>query len=252
MVWLHPISVVLAINALGAFAASGKRGLGWPSDNSFDPKIFESPQVSFLYNWGPINTALNTEFPFWPLQWGSGGIDQLASDIGNTYPPLILAFNEPDNTAQSNLSPTDAAALWLQFIEPLASTGAMLVSPAITNGGAPSGTAWMDSFLQACTGCTIHGIAAHWYGGWIDDFTAFIEALKTYNKPIYLTEFGFSWDADATVDSFTQFLPLAFNYLDNEPAVAAYAFFGAFHSGTAKDMINADGTLTEVGELYVS
>lgn len=66
------------------------------------------------------------------------------------------------------------------------------------------------------------------------------------------TEMGFSWDADATVDSFTQFFPLAFNYLDNEPAVAKYAFFGAFSDGTAKDMIYPNGSLTEVGKLYIS
>lgn len=42
------------------------------------------------------------------------------------------------------------------------------------------------------------------------------------------------------------------DYLDNEDAVVAYAFFGAFHSGTAKDMITAEGTLTSIGELYVS
>ena len=73
------------------------------------------------------------------------------------------------------------------------------------------------------------------------------------NPPSFsLPEFGFSWDADASVDSFTEFLPLAMDYLDNEDAVVAYAFFGAFHSGTAKDMITAQGTLTAVGELYVS
>lgn len=68
----------------------------------------------------------------------------------------------------------------------------------------------------------------------------------------FALEFGFSWDADATVESFLQFLPLAMDYLDNEEAVTAYAFFGAFHSGTAKDMITATGTLTPIGELYVS
>lgn len=33
--------------------------------------------------------------------------------------------------------------------------------------------------------------------------------------------------------------------------VAKYAFFGAFYSGTAKDMIAADGTLTTVGKMYI-
>jgi hypothetical protein len=41
-------------------------------------------------------------------------------------------------------------------------------------------------------------------------------------------------------------------YLDNEPAVAKYAFFGAFNSGTGKDMIAANGTLTALGKIYIS
>ncbi|KAI0785952.1 hypothetical protein C8Q75DRAFT_773556, partial [Abortiporus biennis] len=233
-------------------AFAGKRGLGWPADNPFNPSIFSSPQVTFLFNWGPVNTPQNTEFPFWAMQWGSGGIDELEGDVTSGHPSVIMGFNEPDNESQSNLSPVDAANLWKENIQPLAGTGAKLISPAITNGGAPSGTAWLSSFLEECSGCQIDGVAAHWYGGWTDDFEAFIESLKEFNKPIYLTEFGFSWDEFATTDSFMQFLPLALDYLDNEPAVEAYAFFGAFHSGTAKDMINADGTLTDIGKLYVS
>jgi hypothetical protein len=41
-------------------------------------------------------------------------------------------------------------------------------------------------------------------------------------------------------------------YLDGEPAVAKYAFFGAFNSGTGKDMIAANGTLTTLGKMYIS
>lgn len=86
----------------------------------------------------------------------------------------------------------------------------------------------LDAFMAACQGCTIDGVAIHWYGGWIDDFKSFVESAKKYNRPIYLsgrsssrvsnialyhcraTEFGFEWDQYATVDSFMQFLPLAF------------------------------------------
>lgn len=47
-------------------------------------------------------------------------------------------------------------------MEPFAGK-AKLISPAITNGGAPMGVAWMKDFLQACSGCHIDGIAMHWY-----------------------------------------------------------------------------------------
>ncbi|KAJ7138650.1 hypothetical protein C8R46DRAFT_1137465 [Mycena filopes] len=67
-------------------------------------------------------------------------------------------------------------------------------------------------------------------------------------------EFGLAWDSDAQASNYEEFLPLRLptGYLDSEPAVAKYAFFGAFHCGTGKDMIAADGTLTNLGKMYVS
>jgi hypothetical protein len=101
--------------------------------------------------------------------------------------------------------------VYKQYIHPLGATGHTLISPAVTNGGAPTGLTWLDSFMASCAGCQIDGIAIHWYGGWIDDLKSFVEAAKKYNKPLYMTEFGLQWDKDATIDSFTEFLPLAFS-----------------------------------------
>lgn len=55
--------------------------------------------------------------------------------------------------------------VWTEFIQPLAQPGRKLISPAITNSAAPGGTTWLDDFLEACSGCQIDGVAAHWYGG---------------------------------------------------------------------------------------
>ncbi|KAJ7032550.1 glycosyl hydrolase catalytic core-domain-containing protein [Mycena alexandri] len=226
--------------------------LGHPSNNNFDPAIFVSPKVGFLYNWGHANTPKNTEFPFYATQWNAAGIDTLEADARAAGATTILAFNEPDISTQANMTPESAASYYLQYIHPLSAKGFKLATPAVTNGGAPAGLTWLDAFLAACTGCKYDYIALHWYGGWIDDFTDFINAAKKYNKPIYLTEFGLSWDADAQASNYEEFLPLALIYLDGEPAVAKYAFFGAFHSGTGKDMIAANGTLTTLGQMYVT
>lgn len=94
-------------------------------------------------------------------------------------------FNEPDNAGQSNISPADAAALWLEYIEPFASQ-AKLVSPAITNGGAPSGVTWMQDFLGNCTTCTIDAIAMHWYD------TAVVSKISARAVLLALTIFLFN------------------------------------------------------------
>ncbi|KAJ7795660.1 hypothetical protein B0H14DRAFT_2532203 [Mycena olivaceomarginata] len=232
--------------------ATGQRGLAWPSDNNFDPAIFASSKVGFLYNWGHSNTPKNHDFPFYVMQWNAAGITTLEADARAAGATTILAFNEPDLGSQANMTPESAASLYKQYIHPLSAKGFKLATPAVTNGGAPTGLAWLDSFLAACSGCAYDYIAVHWYGGWIDDFTEFIEGAKKYGKPIYLTEFGLAWDADAQASNYEEFLPLALSYLDSEPAVAKYAFFGAFNSGTGKDMIAANGTLTALGKIYIS
>ena len=79
-------------------------------------------------------------------------------------------------------------------MEPFAGK-AKLCSPAITNGGAPMGTAWLESFLSECNDCTIDCIAFHIY-----DSATNVQYFKNYitdfvNKysnngqlEIYLTE----------------------------------------------------------------
>ncbi|KAJ6492505.1 hypothetical protein C8R47DRAFT_1176741 [Mycena vitilis] len=235
-----------------ATGKAGRRGLAWPGDNNFNPSIFKSNAVGWLYNWGHSNTPKNNVFPFYSMQWNGAGISTLEADAKAAGATTILAFNEPDINSQANMTPESAAALYKQWIHPLAAKGFKLATPAVTNGGAPTGLAWLDSFLANCTGCHYDYIAVHWYGGWIEDFTEFINAAKKYNKPLYLTEFGLAWDSDAQASNYEEFLPLALSYLDSEPAVAKYAFFGAFNSGTGKDMIAANGTLTNLGKMYVS
>ncbi|KAJ7896639.1 glycosyl hydrolase catalytic core-domain-containing protein [Mycena olivaceomarginata] len=168
------------------------------------------------------------------MQWNAAGITTLEADARAVGATTILAFNEPDLGSQANMTPESAASLYKQYIHPLSAKGFKLATPAVTNGGAPAGLAWLDAFLLACSGC------------------ALLSGAKKYGKPIYLTEFGLAWDADAQASDYEEFLPLALSYLDSEPSVAKYAFFGAFNSGTGKDMIAANGTLTALGKMYIS
>ncbi|KAG8911349.1 ATP-dependent RNA helicase mtr4, partial [Tulasnella sp. 417] len=195
--------------------------------SAFNPKVFTpGGKVDWLYNWHLNKKGVFKSIPsFYGMQWGEDEIKSLCKKFKKSGSDTLLGFNEPDNAGQANLTPEKAASLWKRYIEPIKAQNSTvkLISPAVTNAGAPGGLAWLDSFLTNCTGCHIDGVAIHWYGGWIDDFKAFIEEAKKYNKPLYLTA-----------------------YLDNEPAVVKYAYFGAFYSGTAKDMLDANGQLTQI------
>lgn len=73
-----------------------------------------------------------------------------------------MRSSEPDLQGQAELTVTQAVAAWRKYMEPYAGK-IKLVAPAITNGGAPGGVAWMKNFLKACTGCHIDAVAMHWY-----------------------------------------------------------------------------------------
>ena len=82
-------------------------------------------------------------------------------------------------SSQSNLTPSQAAALWKAQIEPVlrANPGLRAVSPAgaslcaidphssVTNGGGKMGIAWLRAFVKECKGCHIDAFALHWHVG---------------------------------------------------------------------------------------
>jgi len=161
--------------------------------------------------------------------------------------PYLLGFNEPDLSGQCNISPQQAANSWKQWIEPFAGK-AQLVSPAITNGGAPLGEAWLDSFLSLCTGCTIDAIAMHIYDSPtnIGYYESYISGLAAkYGKPVFVSEFGTNGGSDADRLTFLQTLD---TFLDGLNGVAKYAFFMDGSGGS----VNDDNSLADLGTAYYS
>lgn len=113
------------------------------------------------YTWSPWPTN-NTGIEFVPMLWGKDQINDFTSTLGNTLTSnqvsAALAFNEPQQSGQSNLSPEDGASMWKEYIEPLKAKGLRLGSPAPSS--APNGKTWLQDFLAACNGgCTVDFIA---------------------------------------------------------------------------------------------
>jgi hypothetical protein len=68
----------------------------------------------------------------------------------------LFAFNEPDIETQANLTPADAPAGYIIFLNPF-SGRAKLGAPAVTNGRGSLGLSWLQSFPEACAGnCAIN------------------------------------------------------------------------------------------------
>jgi len=253
-------------------ARSGKRGLAWFNSKSCsDMKLLKS--VSWLYNWGtspdpevmPCIEQLGIEYI--PMQWGGGGIADLKQTIyGNAK--HLFAFNEPNFKSQSNVSPADAAKMWPQLEEVANAHGLKLSSPAASAcgpnpetecyGGTWSPVPYFDAFFGNCTGCKVDFIATHIYTCDINELTTYLNSLKKYNKPIWLTEFA--CPAAGKPDSYEMdFMKQALHLLDNDPVIERYAWFGTRLPpndgwlGPQVDLLSDQAcALTDLGKFYNS
>ncbi|KAK7448756.1 hypothetical protein VKT23_013488 [Stygiomarasmius scandens] len=148
----------------GRTVSETNHGVCFASSEISDVTKLSNTQVSWLHNWSPIPpTGLPADVEHVPMQWGAGAAETFQSFVLNANATHALGFNEPDLGSQSNLSPTEAASIWKQFIEPLASHGVRLGSPGVTNGPPPSmGTGWLSDLIEACSGCTVDFVTIHW------------------------------------------------------------------------------------------
>jgi Glycosyl hydrolase catalytic core len=99
----------------------------------------------------------------------------------------LLAFNEPEQSGQSNLSPQDAANAYRTYMTPF--TGrAQLGSPAVSNDG----WGWITEFMSLCGDCGVTFIAVHWYNDHtlFDDFQNWVNSACSFGLQVWITEVG--------------------------------------------------------------
>jgi len=251
-------------------ARSSKRGLAWfNSQLCSDLKLMKS--VSWIYNWSPtpdqnlVPCMKQLGIEFVPMQWGGGGLDTLAQEVYADSKHLV-AFNEPNFHAQSNVAPQQAATLWPQLeaiankhMLKLGSPSAAACGPnAATDcyGGTWSPVPWFDAFFGNCSGCKVDFLTTHIYTCDINELKTFITSVKKYNKPIWLTEFA--CPAAKQPDSVElDFMKAALMYLESEPQIERYAWFGTRLDptdgwlGPQLDLLSDSAcALSDLGKLY--
>ena len=232
-----PPSTHAAVVATPSTQTSSRKGVGAWTFNGAGQALAESG-ASWFYTWSTSTNGLSAPSAgFVPMVWGSASVtsSSLAQAKQSTSCGCVLGFNEPDMGSQSNMTPSQALALWPQLVN----TGLELGSPAVAGGGDTAG-GWLDQFM---TGARQHGypvsfITLHWYGSDFDTSAAvsqlqsYIEAVYArYHLPIWLTEFALISFANGgqQFPSETQqaaFLTAATQMLDSLPYVKRYAWFG--------------------------
>ena len=250
---------------------SSKRGVGYGSHSPEDMAVM-SKGISWWYNWGITpdlaikDTYQNYGVEYAPMTWG-GTFDEAAlRTYISTHKDVkyLLAFNEPQFIDQSNMTPTQVAALW-PTVEKIANDyGLKIVSMALNfcgncvkdPAGNPYYTPWvyLDDFIKICPSCRIDAIAIHAYMPDVGGIQWYVNQFKKYNKPLWLTEFC-AWETATTLQTQEQMMTSVLDYLENDASVQRYAWFIGRSNGHPYNSLldyRQSGVLTELGNMYVN
>ena len=237
-----------------------KKGVGVWAFSGDDKALAESGS-SWYYDWSTGDNGISAPgVGFVPMLWGSGSVTASALAQVKSEGPYLLGFNEPDMSAQSNMSVSQALSLWPQLM----STGLTLGSPAVAYGGDTPG-GWLDQFMAGAKtdGYRVNFITLHWYGSdfnttdAVNQLQSYIEAVYArYHLPIWLTEFAltnFSGSPEfPTQDQEAAFITAAIHMLDGLSYVQRYAWFGlpASDSGASTGLFTSGPVANEAGRAF--
>jgi hypothetical protein len=199
--------------------------------------------------------------------WGSGSVTTASLNTAKTEGTVLLGFNEPDNSGQSNMTAAQALTLWPQLV----ATGMRLGSPAVAANAQVAG-GWLDTFMTGAKSqnLRVDFICLHWYGGNFDptmavsELQTYIEETHTkYNLPIWVTEYALTNFGGGTEfptdDQQAAFAAASVTMLEATSYVERYAWFalptcsangGTCATGANTGLAVAGGTLTQVGVAY--
>jgi hypothetical protein len=254
------VLVCVLTGSISGQTKSPKRGIC--GDASPQDLAAFSPYISWYYDWGVAPPAVSlgqlSGIEWVPMRWGtltSGDVAGIEAQIpaGCFY---ILGFNEPNFTTQSNLTPSQAAAVW-PYIEQIAGDKSLkIVSPAVNwCGDCVAGVTsdpvdWLDKFIAACPACNFDYIAIHNYNSYVSTLKWYIDKFRKYNKPIWITEFA-SWDDPVDYAGVVQYMKEAIPYLESDTIIFRYSWFATrVGSNPNLDLSGDDGELTKLGQLY--
>jgi RNA polymerase sigma factor (sigma-70 family) len=246
-----PVRVTSALKGVGAWNFSGvtqalaESGSSWYYTWSTSPAgIVSPPGVSFV-----------------PMIWGPASVTTTALDQAKSESHVLLGFNEPDLSAQANMTVAQALSLWPKLM----ATGMELGSPAVADNAATPG-GWLDQFMRgaAARGYRVNFITVHWYGGnfatsaAVSELKSYLQQIyERYHLPIWITELGLvSYGAATPVyptdSEQAAFVTAAASMLTRLKYVQRYAWFALpVSSGDGNMGLFSSGPeATEVGRAF--
>jgi hypothetical protein len=242
--------------------------------------VILEPGVSWYYNWS--NTPSKgyngevqdfTGYEFVPMIWnGNYSADNIRTYV-KAHPECkyLLGFNEPNFTAQANMTPAVAAEKWPEVQALAKELGLKLVAPAMNyspNAPYQDPTKWMDEFVELVGEDAFDYTAIHNYGGIGVMKTLGTQFHDKYGKDVWVTEFCYWPDEGSStsrVEPETQIASMveSVEWLEKTEWIHRYAWFKPIgkheNSGTSSSpcyglIISENGfgerTLSPQGYVY--
>lgn len=155
------------------------------------------------------------------------------------------------------MSPSEAAKLWKEYIEPLASEGYRLGAPATSSD--PDGYTWMQEFYKECSGCTIDFHPLHYYDVSASGFETYLKKWHNgFGKPIWVTETAcqnFNGGAQCSESEVWSYVEQITSFMESQSWVEKYFYFGFMHDmqgvNIDNQMMSSDNTPTALGAMYL-
>ena len=242
-------------------AASHKKGLG-EAGQPHAAETISDAHVSWYYDWTPRPVAgkLPKRVQFIPMIWELKNLD--SKDLAaakSSGAGTLLAFNEPNERDQANMTVQQALDAWPQ----LEALNMRLGSPAPGTGDDVKPDGWLAQFMAGAraAGYRVDFICIHPYQSSFDPDQAtqdLIKEVKTvhnmYHLPIWVTEYAMAnWKTPPTTPVAAvqaKFAAESAKALETLSFVERYAWYGDVSNQPTFSLYNTDGTETTVGAAW--
>jgi len=220
--------------------------------------------ATWTYNWGSGTPSGLNGVEFYPMWWSYYGATQTADTAAldalvSGGAPVLLMYNEPDNTSQANLTTAYALQGYTHASVAAKAIGfGNLISPACANDT----DTWMQEFMAAVKsqGLLCHAVAIHCYDSSASAFLSFVDSVhSTYGYNVYVTEFApTDWKSPTaiTVADCQSFMSTAVPGLKSRSYVLDYSWYCGTLPGTGvletAALFDSSGNLTTLGTQYKS
>lgn len=213
-----------------ALEQGGKKGHAGTNE-----EIIENTGASWFYNWTVNQDHDQFGLEYVPMKWNGSPTScaNYANSVSQEQFSHSLAFNEPDNENQANMTVSEA----LDSYEKLLQSGLRMGSPVMEQDGWKT---WLNDFMIGAKdrGYRVDFIATHWYdysGG--NNFAGTNisrrfrskminqRALVGQGMPIWVTEYNANGGL-ATVDQTVDFVEDVVPWINNNNWFERHAWFG--------------------------